>query len=124
VETNPQSCATQRSLGLHVVQGDISSEDVLRRAGIETARVLALSIPDEQGAVRASQLANAIRPDIHIIAGTRYTSTGLEALQAGADEVIVAEQAVAQEFYRRIKAYLSRCSSQPRPADQPAPVVS
>ena len=30
----------------------------------------------------------------------------MKALQEGADEVIVAEQAVAHEFYRRIEAFM------------------
>jgi len=107
VEMNPETCSTQRALGLRVINGDISEERILRAAGVEDASVLALSIPDENAAVKATELANAIRPDIHIIAGTRYTSTGFQAIQKGADEVVVAEQAVAMEFYRRIVAFLS-----------------
>lgn len=106
VETNRETCAAQRALGMTVLHGNISEEAVLRAAGIETASVLALSIPDEASALRATELANAIRPEIHIIAATRYTSTGLAALQKGADEVIVAEQAVAREFYRRIERFM------------------
>ncbi len=107
VELNSATCSTQKALGICVIRGEISDEAVLRRAGVENASVLALAIPDEQAALRATEIANAIRPEIHIIASTRYTSTGLQALQKGADEVIVAEQAVAQEFYRRIAAFMS-----------------
>jgi len=106
VELNPETCESQRSLGLDVIEGSASDESVLRRAGIATASVLALTIPDEKAALAATEKANEIRPEIHIIAGTRYTSTGLQALQKGADEVIVAEQAVAMEFYRRIDAFM------------------
>lgn len=106
VEMNSETCRAQRTIGVSVIEGDISDEAVLRRAGVETASVLALSIPDESAAIRATEIANTIRPDIHIIASTQYTSSGLKALQSGADEVIVAEQAVAQEFYRRIAKYM------------------
>jgi monovalent cation:H+ antiporter-2, CPA2 family len=116
VEMNSETASTQRALGIQVVLGDISDEKVLREAGAATASVLALAIPDEQAAVRATEAANAIRPDIHIIAATRYTSTGLQALQKGADEVIVAEQAVAMEFYRRISAFMAtRAGATPKP---------
>ncbi len=108
VETNPETCEAQRALGIEVLHGSIADESILRTAGIETALVLALAIPDEQTAVRATELANAIRPEIHIIAGTRYTSAGIQALQKGADEIIVAEQAVAREFYRRIERFMQR----------------
>ena len=106
VEMNVDTCKVQRTIGVSVIEGDISDEAVLRKAGVETASVLALSIPDESAAIRATEIANAIRPEIHIIASTQYTSSGLKALQSGADEVIVAEQAVAQEFYRRIARYM------------------
>lgn len=120
VEMNPGTCEIQRSLGVHVIEGDIAQEPVLRRAGIGTASVLALAIPDEAAALRATETANAIRPEIHIIASTRYTSTGLEALQKGADEVIVAEQAVAQEFYRRIDRFMQRRQKHRARAGAPA----
>ena len=107
VEMNAETVSAQRALGVQVIQGDVSDEKILREAGVERASVLALAIPDEKAALRATEVANAIRPEIHIIAGTRYTSTGLQALQRGADEVIVAEQAVAMEFYRRISAFLA-----------------
>lgn len=107
VEMNPTTCDAQRTLGVNVIEGSIADEAILRKAGVETASVLALAIPDEESALKATEVAHGIRPEIHIIASTRYTSTGLQALQRGADEVIVAEQAVAQEFYRRINNYLS-----------------
>ena len=107
VETNPETCATQRTLGIETILGDITDERILRQAGVESANVLALALPDEAAALRATELANRICPEIHIIAATRYTSTGLAALQHGADEVIVAEQAVAHEFYRRIAAFMT-----------------
>jgi CPA2 family monovalent cation:H+ antiporter-2 len=108
VEMNPETCATQQSLGIETIHGDITDERILRQAGVEHANVLALALPNETAAIRATELANRICPEIHIIAATRYTSTGLEALHKGADEVIVAEQAVAQEFYRRISAFMAQ----------------
>ncbi len=121
VEMNAATCDTQQRLGERIVQGDISDEDVLRDAGVETAAILALAIPNEQAALRATEVANDIRSEIHIIAATRYTSTGLRALQKGADEVIVAEQAVAQEFYRRIAAFVSAQDASPAQNATPAP---
>lgn len=108
VEKNPQTVRTQAELGLSVIEGDITDSEVLRRAGIERASILALAISDEEASIRASAAAHAIRPEVHIIAATRYTSSGLKALQAGADEIIVAEQAVAREFHRRIETWMTQ----------------
>ena len=113
VEKNGETCRTQRAAGVNILHGDISDAAVLHRAALDRASVLALAIPDEQAAVRATEAAKTLRGDIHIIAATRYTSTGLQALQKGADEVIVAEQAVAQEFYRRIAAFMAARTTSP-----------
>lgn len=120
VETNEATCETQREIGLEVIYGDISDESVLRAAGVETASILALAIPNEEAALAATEVANAIRPEIHIIAATRYTSTGLRALQKGADEIIVAEQAVAHEFYERIKQFMTADGNGAAPAEDVA----
>ncbi|MEE8171202.1 MAG: NAD(P)-binding protein [Phycisphaerae bacterium] len=111
VEKNPETVRAQCELGIEAIEGDISDPDILRRAGIERATILALAIPDEQAALRAAEEADRIRPEVHIIAATQYTSTGLKALQVGADEVIVAEQAVAHEFHKRIQAFLDKSSA-------------
>ncbi|MBU0639474.1 MAG: NAD-binding protein [Planctomycetes bacterium] len=107
VELNRETTETQRALGVDVLYGDVSDEAVLRAAGIERALVLALAVPDDAASIRATEIARRIQPSIHIIAGTRYTSSGMAALQKGADEVIVAEQAVGHEFYRRIAGFMS-----------------
>lgn len=114
VELNADTCGTQRELGVPVINGSIADEQILRDAGIESASVLALAIPDEQASIEASKVAHQIRPEIHIIASTRYTSSGFRALKNGADEVVVAEQAVAQEFYRRIQKHLADESADSR----------
>lgn len=111
IEMNPQTCETQAALGVEIYHGSVTDEAVLRAAGVMTAQVLALSIPNEADAIEASAVAHRLRPAIHIIASTRYTSSGFKAMQNGADEVIVAEQAVAHEFYHRIDKYLTKPST-------------
>lgn len=106
VELNAETCAAQAALGVPAIHGDISDEAILRRAGVERATILALAIPDYQAALRAAEIANRIRPEIHIIAWAQYKSAGLRALEVGADEVIVAEHAIGMEFYRRIEAFM------------------
>ena len=107
VELNEHTVQTQCELGVDAIFGNIADADVLHQAGIETASVLALTVPDESAALRATELARRIRPDIHIIASTRHTSTGMQARQRGADQVIVAEQVVGLDFRRRIADFLA-----------------
>lgn len=100
VEKNPRTVQVQRDLGASIIEGDIRDEDVLREAGINQAAVLALTIPDEQAVLEATQIARRINPHIYIVARTQYASVGLQAAKLGADEVVQAEYAVAMQFYQ------------------------
>ncbi len=99
IDQNPETTHRQEALGRQVVQGDVSSEETLRQAGVEQASILALTIPDEEAVLRATKLARRLNPHIYIVARTTYTSSGMEATQLGADAVVKAEQAVANRFY-------------------------
>lgn len=117
VDQNPDTVATQSTLGRTVIAGDISDEQTLRRAGIEQASILALTVPDEPAVLRATELARRLKPDIYIVARTTYSSAGLQASRLGADEVVKAEQTVARQFYELL---LRKVNASARgPADAP-----
>jgi voltage-gated potassium channel Kch len=102
VERNAETIDAQRKIGKTMIEGDISEEETLRRAGIEEASILALTVPDEEAVLQATQLARAIKPEIYIVARTLYSSSGMQASQLGADEVIKAEQVIARSFYEML----------------------
>lgn len=99
IEKSRETIEAQRKLGRQVIEGDVSDEATLREAGIEDASILALTVPDEQAVLEATQLARRIKPGIYIVARTKYSSSGMRASQLGADDVVKAEQAVARQFY-------------------------
>ncbi len=117
VDSNPNTVETQEKLGRRVVHGDIADEQVLRRAGIERASILALTVPDEQAVLRATELARRLKPDIYIVARTTHSSAGMEAARLGADEVVKAEQAVARQIYEML---VRKLGSQPIPSGREA----
>ena len=102
VEKNPVTVETQRALGRKVVEGSATKLATLIEAGLNTASVLALTIPDEEAVLKAIAVARRLRPEIYIIARTNYSSKGMKASQLGADDVVKAEQAVALQFYDRL----------------------
>ncbi len=108
IERNPVTVETQRALGRRVVAGNASITDTLLEAGLNTASILALTIPDEEAVLQATSVARRLRPQIYIIARTNYASQGMRASQLGADDVIKAEQAVALQFYERLSRRLGR----------------
>ena len=98
IETNPATVTRACKPGRRLVCGDASDPQVLRNAGIESATLLVIAIPDESAALACTRVARHLNPTLHIITRTHYTSIGMEAKQLGANEVVVAEQAVAREF--------------------------
>jgi len=102
VETNHATVEAQRRIGRVVIEGDISEESTLRAADIANASILALTVPDEQAVLAAPELARRLNPNIYIVARTLYSSSGMQAAQLGADEVVKAEQVVARQFYEML----------------------
>jgi CPA2 family monovalent cation:H+ antiporter-2 len=87
-----------------IIEGDVVEEDTLRRAGIEKSWLLAITVPSDGAVLQAIAIARRLNPAIHIVARCRFISSGLQAHRAGANEVIVEEQAVASEFVKVIEA--------------------
>ncbi|MFQ5590576.1 MAG: NAD-binding protein [Phycisphaerae bacterium] len=102
LERNPVTVASQKKLGRHIIEGDATNAETLNQAGLASAAVLALTIPDEDAVLAATSLARRLQPDIYIIARTNYSSKGMRASQLGADDVVKAEQAVALQFYDKL----------------------
>lgn len=108
IERNPVTVATQHALGRDIMEGDADDSATLLRAGLATSSILALTIPDEDAVLKATDLARRLNPDIYIIARTQYTSKGMKAAQLGADDVVKAEQAVALQFFDKLSQRLVR----------------
>lgn len=121
IERNEKVAADQRSLGRDVLQGDAADPEVLSRAGLAKAALLALTIPDDDAMIRATVAARAARPDLYILARATFVSKGLQAVRKGADDVILAEQEVALRFHEKVAA---RLNCRPAPASPADPVAA
>ncbi|WP_432798506.1 NAD-binding protein [Poriferisphaera sp. WC338] len=75
--------------------GDVLDGSVLEEAGIMSADLLVVAIPDERSAIEACRIARSMRRDLFIVARTNFLSRGMMAEQAGADEVVVEEVVTA-----------------------------
>ena len=106
LELNPKTVGRCIKSGVHIVEGDVTDRNVLRRARIEHAAALIIAIPDEAAAVKATQVARELNPSLKIVSRTHYLSAGIEAKSRGADAVVVAEQVVAQEMSRVVNEML------------------
>ena len=86
-----------------MIAGDVRSEQVLLQAGIERASILALTVPIESVVLEATAIARRLNPSLRIIARVNYISAGLDAVQRGADDAVVAEELAAREFVRLLE---------------------
>lgn len=108
VDLNASTVQRQASAGRRVVYGDISNPDVLDAAGIGDAAAVIVTIPDDDAALRAVAAVRQTAPDIFIGVRTQFLSGKMRALSLGADEVVVAEVAVASAMDRELFAALSK----------------
>jgi voltage-gated potassium channel Kch len=97
IELNAQTVQRCARIGTHIILGDCANPDTLKKAGVEQAKTIAILIPNEAAALQTTLLARQINPAIRIITRCHYTSAGIEAKARGADEIIVAEQLVAEQ---------------------------
>jgi voltage-gated potassium channel Kch len=108
IESNPVTVARCAPGGLNIIEGDARRPDVLRRAGIERASDVAITMPNDSIALEIVQQARRMNPSARIIARCTFVSGGMEAQRKGADETVIAEQVVAAEFGKSIAAALER----------------
>src|SRR4051794_37789003 len=102
IERNAETVQRCSIAGLRIVEGDATDEQVLRRAGIETAVFFAATMPNEHAVLEMVGLARRLNPNLKILARCEYVSTGMKLSRRGADEVVVAEQVIAAEFGRLV----------------------
>jgi voltage-gated potassium channel len=74
--------------GAICVQGEATDDDVLRKAGIESARTLISTLPDEAQNVYLTLTARFMNRDLKIIARADYDEGVKKLHRAGADHVV------------------------------------
>jgi CPA2 family monovalent cation:H+ antiporter-2 len=101
-----------RRRGVPVFYGDVTSREILERAGAPAARQVAVLLNDPDAALRAVRAARQLAPGAVITARARYVADVPRLLHAGADE------AVAQEFEASFTVIerVTREARAPRPA--------
>ena len=107
IETNPVTVNRCIPGGLKIIQGDARKPDILRRAGIDRATDVAVTMPNDSIVLEVVRQAKHMNPAVRIIARCTFVSDGMEAHKQGADETVIAEKIVASEFGRIINASLA-----------------
>jgi len=95
VELNVQTVQTLHAHGIKAIYGDATRIDTLKAAGIGTAGVLVISIPDLREGIGVLKEVRELNPKIRIIARTTYLSEQNELADAGADDIFSDEGEMA-----------------------------
>lgn len=88
LDHNMETIAVMRRFGFKGFLGDPTRPDILRAAGLESARVLVVALDDEKAAIKLVEYARKKRPDLHIVARARDRSHVYRLYQAGADDIV------------------------------------
>jgi CPA2 family monovalent cation:H+ antiporter-2 len=106
LEQNGETVRRARTRGESILFGDGTRPEVLRRAGLERARVLVYAIAVALDERRGVAAARALSPRLHIIVRTRYVASVRDLESAGADEVVPEEFETSLEIFSRVlRAY-------------------
>ncbi len=116
IELNPDTVTRQLQLGRTTVFGDATNPDVLESAGLESAEAVVLTIPDDEGTIRACRVIRRARPDIFLAVRAGYLGRAIAAHESGADHVTIEEVVTAQDMAVKVVAELERrfAASEPK----------
>ena len=89
VDRDPERLA---DLPYPTVLGDVTDDDVLRRAGIERAATLVAALDTDADNLYLTVAGKSLRSDLQIIARARSQSSELKLTRAGADRVVNPQQ--------------------------------
>lgn len=102
IDLNPDTVRNEQNAGEPIFYGDSTQRTVLKKAGIERARVIVLVINDSSATLKSVKLARELNPKIHIIARSRYLQGSEELQRLGADEVMVEEAESAISIFASV----------------------
>lgn len=102
VDLDPAVVRGEREKGRAIFYGDASRQEILEHAGIERARVLALTLTDRTAVERSAELARRLKPELKTIARVRFVDDVDRLLRVGAEEVVSEEAVASVEILRRV----------------------
>lgn len=111
LDLNAQRVRQARQQGTPLYYGDVTSREILERAGVANARQVVVVVNDPRATLHAVRVAREVGPKAVIIARARYVGETPALLAAGADEVVAQELEASFTIIERV----TREARLPRP---------
>jgi CPA2 family monovalent cation:H+ antiporter-2 len=102
LELNSQAVAEMHEKGEPIFYGDGTSQEILHKMGIDTAKVVVIAISDPSAARKITKITREKNPNLYIVVSTKYLDEVEDLLTEGADEVVPAEFETSIELFSRI----------------------
>jgi CPA2 family monovalent cation:H+ antiporter-2 len=99
---DPASARTRQLKGEMVVYGDALNEPILRKAYVETAEIVVISIGDAITALGVIEKVRQLNRHAYIMVRSKHVSDIEDLYEMGADQVIPEEFETAIELFERI----------------------
>ena len=88
LDHDPDTIALMRRFGFKGYLGDPTRPDILRRAGLASAKVLVVALDDPEAAIKLVTYARKEQPDLHIVARAYDRTAVFKLYRAGADDIV------------------------------------
>ena len=102
IDVNSRAVRRARAAGEKIYFGDISSPEILRRAGAGRARAVVFAVSDPAVLPLAISHARHLNPDLHIIARLKRIADAADLRKAGATDVVAEEIEAWMEIALRV----------------------
>ena len=103
VEKNLEAVSKLKKKDFLVMLGDVTDEEVLKKAKLSEARMLILALPETEKNLLVTLTAKEIAPEVEIIARADKPSFVSKLKKAGAKTVIVPEIEAADKIFSSLK---------------------
>lgn len=108
VDMNPLIVEKEKSLGIPIMYGNASSENILTELKISSAKCIIIATNTYESTYKTVDSARRLNPDVHIIVRTRYVKNVDELYELGADEVIPEEFETSIVMFSRVMDYYNK----------------
>lgn len=112
VEMNLTTVRALKADGVAVIYGDVTLQDTLKQAGVESAAFLILTSAGMQGSEEVIRVARGLNPHLRIIARAAYLRDVTALRKAGADAVFSGEGEIALNMTEHMMRKLGATAEQ------------
>ncbi len=106
IDSNPEVIRSLRAKDIFCVYGNANNEEVLEKAGLSTAKLCVIAIPDEEIAAFVIRKSKKSNPQIKIFAKAMTHAASEKLYKSGVDFVVVPDEVGGKVMSKEIEKFL------------------